>query len=426
MNFKDFGFSPELMESLDAMGFEKATPVQEKSIPPVMEGKDMIACAQTGTGKTAAYLLPVMNKIFTAQMKGTNALILAPTRELAVQIDQQFQGMAYFLNLHSIPVYGGRDSADWEIEKKALTSGADVIIATPGRLIAHLNLGYVKFDSLHFLVLDEADRMLDMGFHEDIMKIYKHLPAKKQTLMFSATMPSKIRQLANKMMQNPAQVDIAVSAPAAGVKQQAYLVHSPQKIDLLTQILKEKDYDSVVIFASRKATVKDLTRSMKKAGFGVEGISSDLEQKQREEILLDFRNKKLKIIVATDVLSRGIDIDDINMVLNFDVPGDAEDYVHRVGRTARAARTGEAITFINGDDVYRFQKIERLIKQTVEKLPLPEGMGEGPAYTDTGRKPNRGGGKYRGKGPNRNRKGGGKPFHKKRRNGGGDKPKPTN
>lgn len=417
MDFKEFGFCPELMESLEAMGFEKATPVQEKSIPPSMEGKDMIACAQTGTGKTAAYLLPVMNRIFTESMKGTNALIIAPTRELAVQIDQQFQGMAYFLNLHSVAVYGGRDSGDWEIEKKALISGADVVIATPGRLISHLNLGYVKFDSIEFLILDEADRMLDMGFYEDIMKINKHLPKKKQSLLFSATMPDKIRQLANKLLHDPVRIDIAISAPAEGVKQQAYLVHDPQKLDLLTQVLKEKNFDSVVIFASRKTTVKDLARSLKKADFEVEGISSDLEQKQREEILLNFRNKRLKIIVATDVLSRGIDIDDINMVVNYDVPGDAEDYVHRVGRTARAERTGEAITFINSDDINRFHRIERLIKQTVEKLPLPEGMQEGPQYHPS---QNKGGGKnkrFRGKPRSRGKgKGGGKRqhFHKKK------------
>ncbi len=422
MDFSEFGFSPELMESLNAMGFQKATPVQEKAIPPVMTGKDIIACAQTGTGKTAAYLLPVMNEIFTKNLKGTNALILAPTRELAVQIDQQFQGMAYFLNLHSVPVYGGRDSGEWEIEKKALTSGADVIIATPGRLISHLNLGYVKFQNLQFLVLDEADRMLDMGFFEDLMKIYKHLPPKKQTLMFSATMPPKIRQLANKMLTNYAQVDIAISAPAEGVKQQAYLVHNPQKLELISGILKEKDHDSVVVFASRKTTVKELTRSLKKNGFEVEGISSDLEQKAREEILLNFRNKKLKIIVATDVLSRGIDIDDINMVINYDVPGDAEDYVHRVGRTARAAKTGEAITLINGDDVQRFHKIERLIRQTVDKLALPEGMEQGPAYNPADFKGKKK--KYKGKRSHRgknNRGKGGKPFQKGRRKGGGDK-----
>lgn len=409
MEFKEFGFCPELLDSLDAMGYEKATPVQEKAIPPAMEGKDVIACAQTGTGKTAAYLLPLMNMMFTKKLKGSSALIIAPTRELAVQIDQQFQGMAYFLNLHSIPVYGGRDSGDWEIEKKALTSGADVIIATPGRLISHLNLGYVKFDNIQFLVLDEADRMLDMGFYEDIMKINKHLPAKKQTLLFSATMPEKIRQLANKLLHNPIRIDIAISAPAEGVKQQAYLVHNPQKVELLAQILKEKNFDSVVIFASRKTTVKELTRSLKSAGFEVEGISSDLEQKLREEMLLNFRNKKLKIIVATDVLSRGIDIDDINMVVNYDVPGDAEDYVHRVGRTARAERKGEAITFINSDDIARFFRIERLIKQTVEKLPLPEGMQEGPAYNPSSHNNKR---RFK----NNKRKGGKKPFkHRKKK-----------
>jgi superfamily II DNA/RNA helicase len=394
MKFSEFGFCDALMEGIDAMGFEKATEVQEKTIPFTLKGKDMIACAQTGTGKTAAFLLPVMDQIFSKKLKGTNALIIAPTRELAVQIDQQFQGMAYFLGLTSIAVYGGRSSDEWELEKKALTQGADVVIATPGRLISHLNLGYVKFNQVKFLILDEADRMLDMGFNEDIMKIAKHLPKEKQTLMFSATMPSKIRQLATKLLHTPEQVNVAISTTAKGVTQQAYMAHDGQKGELLKRILKAKDYDSVIVFASRKTTVKDVSRFLKKAGFAAAGISSDLEQKEREELLLQFRTRKIKVVVATDVLSRGIDIDGINLVVNYDVPGDAEDYVHRVGRTARADATGEAITLISSEGVYKFDKIEKLIKQTIEKLPLPADLGEAPEYKIT---KGGGGGNFKGR-----------------------------
>lgn len=380
MNFSSFNFSSELNEGLDSMGFEKATPIQEKAIPVIQQGKDLIGCAQTGTGKTAAFLLPVIDRIFKSHTGDINTIIIVPTRELALQIDQAMQGFAYFLNIHSIPIYGGRDGISWEQEKRALTEGADMIIATPGRLIGHLNMGYVKLGKVQHLILDEADRMLDMGFYEDIMKIVKHLPQKRQTLMFSATMAPKIRELANKILNNPERIDIAIAKPAAGVEQSAYLVYDTQKPELVKQILAAKNYQSVIVFTSRKSNVKEIVRELKKQNEEVAGISSDLEQEEREEVLRNFRNRKTKVLVATDVLSRGIDIENINLVINYDVPNDAADYVHRVGRTARAETTGEAITFINQHDVESFIDIEKLIERVIDKKSLPEPLGSAPEY----------------------------------------------
>lgn len=380
MNFSSFNFSSELNEGLDSMGFEKATPIQEKAIPVIQQGKDLIGCAQTGTGKTAAFLLPVIDRIFKSHTGDINTIIIVPTRELALQIDQAMQGFAYFLNIHSIPIYGGRDGISWEQEKRALTEGADMIIATPGRLIGHLNMGYVRLQNVQHLILDEADRMLDMGFYEDIMKIVKHLPQKRQTLMFSATMAPKIRELANKILNNPERIDIAIAKPAAGVEQSAYLVYDTQKPELVKQILAAKNYQSVIVFTSRKSNVKEIVRELKKQNEEVAGISSDLEQDEREEVLRNFRNRKTKVLVATDVLSRGIDIENINLVINYDVPNDAADYVHRVGRTARAETTGEAITFINQHDVESFIDIEKLIERVIDKKLLPEPLGSGPEY----------------------------------------------
>lgn len=387
MDFSVFNFSKELREGLDSMGFEKATPIQEKAIPIIQQGKDLIGCAQTGTGKTAAFLLPIIDHIFRNHTGEINTVIIVPTRELALQIDQAMQGFAYFLNIHSIPIYGGRDGISWEQEKRALTEGADVIIATPGRLIGHLNMGYVKLDSVKHLILDEADRMLDMGFYEDLMKIVKYLPQKRQTLMFSATMATKIRELANKILVNPERVDIAIAKPAEGVEQSAFLVYDTQKPELIKAILKSKDYKSVLIFTSRKINIKDIVREIKKLTPNVCGISSDLEQDEREEVLRNFRNRKTQVLVATDVLSRGIDVENIDLVVNYDVPGDAADYVHRVGRTARAETTGEAITFINQYEVESFMDIEKLIEKTIEKKSLPAGMSSGPDYKITSSKP---------------------------------------
>lgn len=381
MTFNDFNFEPGLMEGLLSMNFNKPTPIQEQAIPIILSNSDIIACAQTGTGKTAAYLLPIINKICKEPCDSVNTLIIAPTRELAIQIDEALQGFAYFAPVSCIAIYGGNDGFSFEQEKKALTQGANVIVATPGRLIAHLNMGYVKIDKLQHLILDEADRMLDMGFSFDISKIISFLPKKRQTLLFSATMPPKIRELAKKILINPQQINIALSKPAEGVIQGAYVVYTTQKMELLKSLLRGKDLASIIIFSSTKDNVKQLEKELLKLKFNVAAIHSDLEQEKRNEVLRDYKNKKLQTLVATDILSRGIDIDSIGLVINYDVPGDAEDYIHRVGRTARAESTGVAITFINPEDQRKFKKIEDLIGSEVKKLPLPESLGKGPEYT---------------------------------------------
>jgi superfamily II DNA/RNA helicase len=362
------------------MGFESPTPIQEKVIPLILSGQDVIAGAQTGTGKTAAYLLPLLDRISRDKIPHTAALILAPTRELAMQIDQAMQGFAYFTHASSIAVYGGASGIAFEQEKKSLMEGASVVIATPGRLFSHLNLGYVKFDKLDCLILDEADKMLDMGFYDDIMRIIAFLPKKRQNLCFSATMPPKMRQLAKQIMNNPAEVSIALSKPAAGIQQQVYLVHENQKIPLLIKLLHDKKLPSVLIFVSTKSGVKVLERELKQKKFSARAISSDLTQQEREDALLSFKSGTTNILVATDVLSRGIDIDNIALVINYDVPGDAEDYVHRIGRTARAESTGMAITLVNEHDQYRLAQIEELIEAQVQRMSLPAEIGTSPAW----------------------------------------------
>jgi superfamily II DNA/RNA helicase len=362
------------------MGFLVPTPIQEQVIPHILKGEEVIACAQTGTGKTAAYLLPVLNKICQNNIPHTSALIISPTRELALQIDHAFQGFAYFTHASSIAVYGGSDGITFDREKKALTQGASVVIATPGRLLSHLNMGYVKFNQLDFLILDEADKMLDMGFYDDILRIIRFLPEKRQNLLFSATMPPRMRELARKILHHPIEINIAMSKPAEGILQQAYLVYNNQKPELLKRIIKTKNFSSVLIFASTKIAVKDLERELRLLRLPAKAIHSDLTQEERENVLLSFRNRSTKILVATDILSRGIDIENIELVINYDVPGDAEDYVHRVGRTARAESKGEAITFINEKDQNRFAQIEKLIEKNIEKLSLPEDMGKSPEW----------------------------------------------
>ncbi|MEM1322692.1 MAG: DEAD/DEAH box helicase [Bacteroidota bacterium] len=403
MSFSIFDFHPNLNEALDMMGFEKPTPIQEQAIPIILEDHDLIACAQTGTGKTAAFLLPILNKLAkTPSQNGkVNTVIIAPTRELAMQIDQQVEGFGYFVGASSLPVYGGGSGTSWDQQKKALTQGADIIVATPGRLIAHIQLGYVDFKHVEHFILDEADRMLDMGFYDDIMTIVKQLPKERQNLMFSATMPDKIRKLARSILQEPQQINIAISKPAAGVLQGAYLAYESQKIPLIQSLLTgKKNYPSVIIFASTRKIVKEIADALKRKKFAAAVISSDLEQKEREAALLDFKNRKTQILVATDILARGIDIKEISLIINYDVPGDAEDYVHRVGRTARADSTGVALTFISDKDQHRFHSIETLIEQEVMKIPLPADLGEGPKY-EPGKR--RGGGGYR-----RGRGGGGR------------------
>jgi superfamily II DNA/RNA helicase len=346
------------------------------AIPIILDGHDLIGCAQTGTGKTAAFLLPVLNKMVWDPIAATDSLIIVPTRELALQIYQALQGFCYHTNITSQVVYGGTDGISFEQEKKALLHGANVVIGTPGRLIAHLNMGNLKLESLRHLILDEADRMLDMGFVEDIMKIIGKAPKKRQTLMFSATMPPKIRQFAAKLLYEPKEISIAVSKPAERVVQGVFRVHDKDKNSVAVWLLKEKNLPSVIIFTGTKSKARQLERDLQKAGVNAKSISSDLEQKEREEVLRAFRSRRLPVLVATDVLSRGIDIEDIGMVINYDVPGDAEDYIHRIGRTARAESKGEAYTFVSGEEFRKFKRIEELMGMEVEKIKNPDGIAE--------------------------------------------------
>ncbi|TLX75241.1 DEAD/DEAH box helicase [Labilibacter sediminis] len=381
MKFTEFDFTQEVLDGLDAMRFDEATPVQAQTIPVIRTGADLIACAQTGTGKTAAYLLPVLDRLVQEGHAGTTALILVPTRELALQIDQQIEGFSYFLDVTSLSVYGGNDKALWDQQKIGLTKGADIIVATPGRMIQHLNMGYVDFKSVKHLILDEADRMLDMGFHDDIMQIESFLPKEnRQGLLFSATMPPKIRDMAKKLLNDPQEISISISKPAEGILQAAYVVHEHQKVDLIVDLLKGKDLPSIIVFSSRKSKVNDIVRALKRNDFNARGIHSDLDQSERVEVLREFKNRNVQILVATDIVARGIDIEKIDLVINFDVPNDAEDYVHRIGRTARAKTKGVGITFITEDDQVDFYNIEKLIEKDIYKCPLPPDYEEGPVY----------------------------------------------
>ena len=379
--FKELPLCDAVQEGLDAMGFEVATPIQAMAIPPITEGRDLIGIAQTGTGKTAAFLLPTMHNIHeSGGGDHIKCLIITPTRELALQIDQACEGFGYFSGTSSVSIYGGGSGSDFDREKNALTTGVDIAIVTPGRMISHMNLGYVDLSKLHVLILDEADRMLDMGFLGDINRIAEQCNPDRQTLLFSATMPERIGKLAQSMLKDPVTVQIALSRPAEKVMQAAYPVHDDQKPKLLVSLLKDRGLESVIVFSSRKRSISIIARSLSKAGLNVGSISSDLEQKDREEVMRNFRNRKIHVLVATDVVSRGIDIDNIEMVINYDVPPNEEDYVHRIGRTARAGRGGVGITLITPGEMRSFSRIEKLIGMEVRKEPLPEELGEGPQY----------------------------------------------
>lgn len=423
LKFEEFDFDPEVLDGLDAMGFITATPVQEQAIPPIMAGRDILACAQTGTGKTAAFLLPIINRITAEPIDGVDTIILEPTRELAVQVDRQIEGFSYFTPVSSIPVYGGRDGHSMTMEMRALKKGADIIVATPGRLLAHLQLGYVKLESLRHLILDEADRMLDMGFVQDIMTIVNKLPVNRQNLLFSATMPKEIRRFSKTLLKDPAEVTIAISKPKESILQGVYMVRERDKNRLIEHVLRnqKEKVQRVLVFAGTRRAVKDLTSHLRNKGFEASAISSDLDQQEREDTLMKFKGKSVPILVATDVLSRGIDIKGIEVVINYDVPNDPEDYVHRIGRTARADETGVAITLVSRDGQRKFTKIERMMDMKVRRLPMPEGFeaeqegggggggrGRG-GYGGGGR--GRGGGGYRGggrrSGGGGNRRGGG-------------------
>lgn len=380
MKFLDFNFDNRLMEGIDAAGYEEATPVQQEVIPHILAGKDLIAAAQTGTGKTAAFLLPLIQKIITSTQTNNSitALVIVPTRELAIQIAQHLEGFGYFAGISSIAVYGGGDGNAFIQEKKALSMGADIVVCTPGKMLSHIKMGYVKLQHLQYLVLDEADRMLDMGFYDDIMFVIKHLPAKRQNLLFSATMPPKIRTLAKSILHQPIEINIAISKPPEKINQLAFLIYEPQKIPLVSFLLKQTNFDNTLIFCSSKLSVKQLTKELKRLSFKADEIHSDLDQDKRESVLSDFRSGRLPILIATDILSRGIDIDNIELVINFDVPHDGEDYVHRIGRTARAKAKGSAYTLVNVEEQKKLTVIEQLLGYEVPKGEVPSELGETP------------------------------------------------
>jgi ATP-dependent RNA helicase RhlE len=383
LTFQDFNFNEHLTEGILSMGYNTPTLIQEMAIPLILEGKDLIACAQTGTGKTASYLLPVLHKIALAnEGHKTTTLVLAPTRELAQQIDQQVEGLAYFTGLSSIAVYGGGDGIVYEQQRRGIQNKVDILIATPGRLIAHLTSGVLKLDHIKYLILDEADRMLDMGFMGDIMRIIRDIPTNRQTLLFSATMPGPIRKLANSILRHPEQINLATSQPAVGINQQIYKVHEDQKAKLVTLLLKNNSYSSTIIFANTKDKVKQLNRELRAAHIKVSAFHSDFEQNEREKILLDFKNRILPVIIGTDALSRGIDVEGIDLVINYDVPSDPEDYIHRIGRTARAETTGTAITLVNGRDIRKLKNIELLIGKSITENVLPPELGAAPTYEE--------------------------------------------
>ena len=401
MTFEETYLNDNILDALYDMHFEEMTPIQEKCIPEILDGRDLIGVAQTGTGKTAAYLLPILSMLDDGgySKDAVNCIVMSPTRELAQQIDQAMQGFGYYLDgISSVAVYGGNDGNRFDVETKGLKMGADVIIATPGRLLSHIRMGHVDLSRMSFFVLDEADRMLDMGFSDDILQIAKMLPAGHQTIMFSATMPQKIQQLARTLLNNSVEVKIAVSKPAEKIQQSAYLCYEPQKLGIIRSLFKAGELERVIIFSGKKDKVKDITRELKRMNINCAPMHSDLSQAERDDVMYRFKVGQVSVLVATDIVARGIDIDDILMVINYDVPHDAEDYVHRIGRTARAQRDGVAITFVSEKDMRSFSEIERFLERDIHKNSLPEGLGEAPEYRkSTPHKNSRGrGGRRRG------------------------------
>ena len=382
MRFAELDLEDEILDGLEDMNFHEMTPVQEHTIPVILEGRDIIGCAQTGTGKTAAYTLPLLNKLLVGGNPDNvvKSVIIVPTRELAQQIDQQFQGFSYYLPVSTTVVYGGGDGKGWDAQKRGMLMGSDVVIATPGRMIAHLQNSGVDLSHVEYLILDEADRMLDMGFSDDIMKIVSYMPKERQTIMFSATLPPKIRELAKTILRNPAEVNIAISKPNEAIDQSAYICYESQKLGIIREMFAEPTESKTIIFSSSKLKVKELAHTLKRMKLNVAAMHSDLEQAQREEVMLNFKNNKVNILVATDIVARGIDIEDIGLVINYDVPHDPEDYIHRIGRTARAAATGSAVTFVCEEEQGKFRAIEKFIEKDIRKAELPAVVGEGPAY----------------------------------------------
>ena len=409
MRFDELDLENELLDGIDSMNFEEMTPVQEQTIPVILEGRDIIGCAQTGTGKTAAYTLPLLNRLVREGNPNNQirAIIMVPTRELAQQIDMQFEGFSYFIPISTTVVYGGGDGAGWEQQKKGMLMGAEVVIATPGRLLAHIANSGIDLSHVNYFILDEADRMLDMGFFDDIMQIVKCLPKKRQTILFSATLPPKIRQLAKQILKDPAEINIAISKPNEAIVQSAYICYDTQKTAIIESLFEKNPTKKAILFSSSKQNVKDLANTLKRKKLNVAAMHSDLEQSQREAVMLDFKNGKINILVATDIVARGIDIDDIALVINYDVPHDPEDYIHRIGRTARAKADGVAITFVCETEQGKFHRIEKFIEKEIYKIPLPPQVGEGPEYKpeDFERKSQRKKQFHKGK----------RPFHRKRK-----------
>jgi len=397
MTFEELPLEYEVLDGLWSMNFRECTPVQELAIPILLEGKDLIACAQTGTGKTAAYLLPILNHLVKDEHPedSINAIIMVPTRELAQQIDQQVSGFAYFLPVSAVAVYGGSDGIVWEQQKKGLQAGVDIVIATPGRLLSYLKLGLIDLSRVEYFILDEADRMLDMGFFDDIMQVVNELPRRRQTMLFSATMPPKIREMAKTMMNQPAEIRLAVSKPNDKILQSAYICYERQKAYIVKSLFLDSLPDKVLIFSSSKIKVKEVTRTLRGMKLPVAEMHSDLDQSERDRTMQAFKTGKVNILVATDIVSRGIDIEDISVIINYDMPHDPEDYVHRIGRTARASAEGLSISFVSEDEQDVFDRIERFIGKPIYRVPLPEEVGEGPEYNPL--KPKRSGfGKHKG------------------------------
>lgn len=382
MRFDEFDLGDDILDALDAMGFMECTPIQQYAIGPILDGNDIIACAQTGTGKTAAYLLPIIDLLNDGSYEAdaVNCVIMVPTHELAQQIDRQLEGFSYYVPVNSVAIHGGNDGKEFTRQQKALKMGADIVIATPGRLLAHMKMGYVDLSKVSFFVLDKADRMLDMGFSDDILQIAKHLPSNRQTLLFSATMPPKIQQLGRTLLHNPVEIKLAVSKPSDNIDQSAIVCHEAQKAAALKHLFKTFHAKRVIVFAASKLKVRELCRELHRAGWHTGEMHSDLEQNRREQVMLDFKNGHIDILIATDIVARGIDIDDISMVVNYDVPHEAEDYVHRIGRTARAGSDGMAVTLIGDRDQRRFGEIEAFLGYQVRKYPLPAELGETPEY----------------------------------------------
>lgn len=409
MRFDALNLDESVLEGLDSMNFVEMTPVQEQTIPVILEGRDLIACAQTGTGKTAAFILPILDHLARSEQSDdvVKVLIMSPTRELAQQIDVQFEGFSYFMPVSTVVIYGGGDGAVWEQQKRGLQLGADIAIATPGRLLSHIQHSDIDLSHVEFFVLDEADRMLDMGFFEDIMQIAERLPKKRQTLLFSATMPPKIRQLAQQVLIDPAEVNVAISKPNEAIVQGAYICYERQKMGIIDELFSREMKNKTIIFSSSKLKVKDLAHNLKRKKYNVAAMHSDLDQPQREAVMLDFKNNKIDLLVATDIVARGIDIVEIGLVINFDVPHDPEDYIHRIGRTARASADGVAITFVSEAEQGKFHRIEQFLGEEIYKIPLPSAVGSGPEYNPKAfdhRRPDRKPGGRSGQGRNQGRR----------------------